>query len=86
GGSGVENLISLAGPKAEALIAELNDLENCCDILIFDTGAGIDENVMTFLTASDEILLVATPDPASLTDGYATAKAVLNRKRDASIK
>lgn len=86
GGSGIESMMSLSGPRAESLIAELNELENCCDILIFDTGAGIDENVMTFLTAADEVLLVATPDPASLTDGYATAKAALMRKPDASIK
>lgn len=86
GGSGIESMMSLAGPRAESLIAELNELERICDVLIFDTGAGIDDNVMTFLTAADEILLVATPDPASLTDGYATAKAALMRKPDASIK
>ncbi|MBS1716406.1 MAG: MinD/ParA family protein [Armatimonadetes bacterium] len=86
GGSGIESLINLSGPKAEAFLTQLNELERSTDILIFDTGAGIDENVMTFLGAADEILLVATPDPASLTDGYATAKAILARKPDASIR
>lgn len=86
GGSGVEALISVNGPRSEEFLSELSDLANSTDFLIFDTGAGIDSNVMTFLQAADETLLVTTPDPASITDSYATAKALLRLKPDATIK
>lgn len=86
GGSGIETLVNLNGPVGEAFLTELYELERTTDVLIFDTGAGIDENVMTFLSSADEVLLIATPDPASMTDGYATAKAILQRKPDTSVR
>ena len=85
GGSGIESLVRLDGPSGEQFLSELNSLQDTYDVLIFDTGAGIDDNVLTFVGAADEILLVATPDPASLTDAYATAKAVFMRSADASV-
>ena len=77
GGSGIETMLKLSGRAGEAFLDEVSDLEKSYDFLIFDTGAGIDANVMTFLGAADEALVVITPDPASLTDGYATIKAIL---------
>lgn len=86
GGSGLEALVNLNGPQAERFLNEIAALELHTDILIFDTGAGIDNNVLTFLGAADETLVVVTPDPASLADGYATIKALLTRKPDSIIR
>lgn len=86
GGSGVEALVNLSGPQLERFLSELAELERSTDILIFDTGAGIDGNVMTFLQAADETLLICTPDPASITDAYATAKALWTRRPDATVR
>ncbi|MEM4407386.1 MAG: MinD/ParA family protein [Candidatus Caldarchaeum sp.] len=86
GGSGIESLVNLSGPQLDRFLSEVLELESQTDILIFDTGAGVDENVMTFLEASDEVLLVATPDPASITDAYATAKLHFARKPSATIR
>ncbi len=86
GGSGVEALVNLSGPQLERFLSELAELERSTDVLIFDTGAGIDGNVMTFLQAADETLLICTPDPASITDAYATAKALWTRRPDAVIR
>lgn len=86
GGSGVEGLVNMSGPQLDRFLSELSDLERSTDILIFDTGAGIDSTVMTFLQAADETLLVCTPDPASVTDAYATAKALWTRRPDANIR
>ncbi len=86
GGSGIESLIRLDGPSGNQFLSELSDLECVTDVLVFDTGAGIDENVMNFLTVADEVLLIVTPDPASLADAYATAKALIMRKPMAVIK
>lgn len=48
----------------------LNDL----DFLIIDTGAGIGGHTQRFLEASDEVIVVTVPDPAAITDAYATIK------------
>ena len=48
------------------------------DVIIVDTGAGISDAVLEFLVASNEIVLVTTPEPTSITDSYSLLKA-LNR-------
>lgn len=86
GGSGVRELVNLTGNHLEQFLAELNELQHSTDCLIFDTGAGVDHAVMTFVLAADEVLLITTPDPASITDAYATIKLVFSDKPNALIK
>ena len=56
----------------------LNDL----DILIVDTGAGINKNTQLFLQAADDVIVVTVPDPAAITDAYATVKVVARERND----
>ena len=51
------------------------------DIMIIDTGAGIGEHIQLFLNAADDVIVVTVPDPAAITDAYATIK-VTARTRD----
>jgi flagellar biosynthesis protein FlhG len=44
------------------------------DFMIIDTGAGIGGHIQLFLEASDEVIVVTVPDPAAITDAYATIK------------
>ncbi len=44
------------------------------DFMIIDTGAGIGEHIQLFLEAADEVIVVTVPDPAAITDAYATFK------------
>jgi len=44
------------------------------DIMIIDTGAGIGEHTQLFLKVADDVIVVAIPDPASITDAYAMIK------------
>ncbi len=44
------------------------------DFVIIDTGAGIGGHIQLFLEASDEVIVVTVPDPAAITDAYATIK------------
>lgn len=44
------------------------------DFLIIDTGAGIGGNTLNFLEMADELIIVTVPDPAAITDAYATIK------------
>ena len=49
------------------------------DRVIVDLGAGVDATVMSIAAHADDVVLVVTPDPASLTDAYAFAKLLLRR-------
>lgn len=46
------------------------------DVMIIDTGAGIGEHIQMFLKAADEVVVVTVPDPAAITDAYATIKTI----------
>lgn len=85
GGSGIQELTSLTRDQIVYLIQKLVELDNSADIIIIDTGAGIADTVLEFVAASTEVLLIATPEPTSITDAYALLKT-LNRKTDFSLK
>ncbi len=48
------------------------------DFVLIDTGAGIGEYTQTFLHNSDDIIVLTIPDPAAITDAYATIKLAAN--------
>ncbi len=52
------------------------------DIMIIDTGAGIGEHIQMFLEAADDIIVVTVPDPAAITDAYATIKSIAGFRGD----
>lgn len=90
GGSGIAGLSNLSQDYLNYIIQNLAKLDAIADIVIIDTGAGISDAVLDFLVASGEILLVATPEPTSITDSYSLLKA-LNRhprflRKDSKIK
>ena len=90
GGSGIQELASMNRDQVMLLTSRLITLDKYADVVIVDTGAGISDSVLEFVLASTEVLLVATPEPTSITDAYALLKA-LNRKEafvkeDTSIK
>ena len=78
GGSGIAGLSNLSSYYLNYIIRNLAKLDAIADIIIIDTGAGISDAVLDFLVASGEILVVATPEPTSITDSYSLLKA-LNR-------
>lgn len=83
GGSGIQELARMSRDQVMYLTRKLAELDACADVIIIDTGAGIADNVLEFVVASSEVLLVATPEPTSITDAYALLKA-LNRKKEFS--
>lgn len=76
GGSGVQELANLDRDKLTYVIANLGRLEKMADLLLIDTGAGLGNTVTNFLRAADDIILVTTPEPTSLTDAYGLLKTL----------
>ncbi len=90
GGSGIRELTNLTGDQVRALVHMLNALDAYTDVIIIDTGAGISDIVLELVAFSTEILLVATPEPTSITDAYALMKTLRRREdfipKDTCIK
>ncbi|MCM1182841.1 MAG: MinD/ParA family protein [Roseburia sp.] len=81
GGSGIAELSNLNSDYLNYIIQNLTKLDAMADIIIIDTGAGISDAVLEFLVASGEILVVATPEPTSITDSYSLLKALARHPR-----
>lgn len=79
GGSGIQELSRLTRDQVIYLVQKLYELDEMADIILVDTGAGISDSVLEFVSASNEVLIVATPEPTSITDAYALLKT-LNRR------
>lgn len=85
GGSGIQELTRLSRDQIIYLTQKLFQLDKLADIIIIDTGAGIADSVLEFVAASSEVILVATPEPTSITDAYALLKT-LNKKSEFSVE
>ncbi|MCH5343627.1 MAG: MinD/ParA family protein [Acetatifactor sp.] len=81
GGSGIAGMSNLSRDYLNYIIQNLTELDAIADIIIVDTGAGIADAVLEFLVASGEIILVTTPEPASITDAYSLLKALYRHPR-----
>ncbi|MGL4362273.1 MAG: MinD/ParA family protein [Cellulosilyticaceae bacterium] len=77
GGSGVKDMLFLKQDQIDYIANELGTLEQMTDILLIDTGAGINDTVVRFSELADEIFMVVTPEPASITDAYALIKTLV---------
>ena len=75
GGSGIERVVDFTYEERQRLMQKLAGCGQLADIILIDTGAGLGKNVMDFILAADEVLLVTTPEPTALTDAYAVMKA-----------
>ena len=80
GASGEEILEYKQDFKYEEFIDEVSTLDEL-DFMIIDTGAGISEQVQVFLNAADEVIVITVPEPASITDAYATIK-IASKERE----
>jgi len=76
GGSGIYDMLQLDNNSLEYFKNQLLEIENQFDFVLIDTGAGISETVMGFVISANEVILITTPEPTSITDAYALIKAL----------
>lgn len=84
--SGSEDLTHLTPEQKLVFLSELDQLEKSVDIFLIDTAAGISSNVLYFNTVAQEILVVVTADPTSVTDAYAIMKILSQRHGEKKFK
>lgn len=78
--SGRRQMAQLSTAEHIGLVNVVSSLQNELDVLVVDTAAGLNDSVLTFCQASQEVVLVVCDEPASITDAYALIK-VLARER-----
>ncbi len=76
--SGVQQMVNLNSHEHAALINGFSELGDQLDVMIVDTAAGISETVVSFVRASQEVVVVVCDEPSSITDAYALIK-LLNK-------
>lgn len=74
GGSGVYDLVNVDSFKFNSVINSFERLDKIVDTIIFDTGAGINDNILRMIHASHETILITTPEPTAMMDAYALVK------------
>lgn len=77
--SGIQDLTALTADQQVLLQQEFEQVAQQVDVLLIDTGAGISSNVLFFAVAAQEIVVVACPEPTSITDAYALMKVLSGR-------
>ena len=75
GASGFSKIANLSEAERQNFIHELDTLSNA-DIIIIDTSAGVSSNVMDFIAAADDAVIVTTPEPTAITDAYGIIKII----------
>ncbi|RME14591.1 MAG: MinD/ParA family protein [Bdellovibrio sp.] len=82
GGSGIYGLTQIPLIQKHLLLDQVSQLDGKYHWMLIDTAPGIDDDVLYFNSAAQEILVVLTPDPSSLADAYALIKVLNARYRE----
>lgn len=84
-GSGIANLTDIPAEKLGEILAGARNFGRKYDYLLIDTAAGIAREVMVFLKAASEVVVIVTPEPTSMTDAYALIKTLYFEKSNISV-
>ncbi len=76
GASGIQEITALRTEQKAVFLTELDHVAHEMDFVLVDTGSGISDAVTYFTSAAQEIILVVTPEPSSMTDAYALVKVL----------
>ena len=85
-GSGLVEYSRLTPEVREQLLKVIETVAPRFDRILLDTGAGISDVVLYAVSLADEVLVVATPEPTSLTDAYATIKVLATQQQRRAIR
>lgn len=80
GGAGLNHFFTLDQVKQAYFFAQYDSLMGLYDYIIFDIGAGATQDSLSFVLASDECMVVTTPEPTAITDAYGMMKHVIHKQ------
>lgn len=80
-GSGMVEYSRLTPDVRDKLLHIIDKVKPRFDWVLLDTGAGISDVVLFAVSLATDVLVVATPEPTSLTDAYATIKVLATQQQ-----
>jgi len=80
--SGMPKVSELNQMQKLVLLDQIESIQDDFDVVLIDTPAGVSKNVQYWAGSASEIILVATPEPTSLADAYATMKVLAQTNND----
>lgn len=84
GASGFAKIANLTDEERDNFIHEISELSTA-DVIIIDTSAGVSSNVMSFVAAADDVIIVTTPEPTAITDAYGLIKIIATEVEDLGL-
>ena len=84
--SGLQCLAELSLEQRNHIVQGFADLEGDADYLLIDTAAGISSNVVHFLRAAPEVVVISAPEPTAIVDAYAVIKIILADEPNKTIR
>ncbi|MFW5986040.1 MAG: MinD/ParA family protein [Halanaerobiales bacterium] len=85
GTSGADSLINMSSIAIKRLMKTSNYIEDNYSFVLIDVGAGINNDVTNFIRASDEVIVVLTPEPTSIMDAYSLIKLLKHKNYSKNI-
>ncbi|MCP3031213.1 MinD/ParA family protein [Halobacillus sp. A1] len=86
GGSGLASIFSMGDEKFSYFQSEYQQLAKAFDYILFDMGAGVTPDSLKHMIAAEEVILVTTPEPTSLTDAYSLLKHLVREDPDVEVQ
>lgn len=85
-GSGMVEYSRLTSEVRAQFLQVIQTLTPRYDMILLDTGAGISDVVLFSVSLAPEVLIVATPEPTSLTDAYAAIKVLATQQKRQHVR
>ncbi|MGN7386797.1 MinD/ParA family protein [Sporosarcina sp. SAFN-015] len=76
GGSGLDSVLDWSESMFERLLAAFEQLQKEYDFILFDMGAGATQRSIELIIAVDEVIVISTTEPTSITDAYSMMKFI----------
>lgn len=76
GGSGLDSVLDWTEAMFERLINAFERLQQDFDYILFDMGAGATQRSIDLIIAVDEVIVISTTEPTSITDAYSMMKFI----------
>jgi flagellar biosynthesis protein FlhG len=84
GASGLAKIANLSEEERQNFIHELESLTEA-DVIIIDTSAGVNSNVIDFVAAAEDAVIITTPEPTAITDAYGLIKIIATEYESLNI-
>lgn len=84
--SGLQRMSELTAAQRNRLVESFAALDAQTDYFIIDTAAGISRNVIHFLLAAHDVIVISAPEPTAIVDAYAMIKIIIAEDRDKRIQ